>query len=344
MKKFLLVVAVILSVAMLASCVKEEDLAAVDPNSTEKIMLEVPSGSTAGDISKILEAKGLINSRGAFLYYLKKEKLSDQLKAGEYKLSKSMDIATISEVLSKGEVFSETVTVLIPEGYEFRMIVDKLVSELGIDRDKFIELANTHAFDYRFLKDLPEKGATKFRLEGYLFPATYTFEKGVSELEILTAMLDKFDSEFKDEYYAKASELGMSINEIVTMASIVEREGASLEEFPRIAGVFYNRRKDSMLFQSCATVQYVLEERKENLLYSDLENESPYNTYKNLGLPPGPIASPGAAALNAAINPEKNDYYFFVVSGNSDGKHVFSKTLDEHEAAKAEAYRKLDGE
>lgn len=341
MKKTVLIILLLLGLSLLTACVSEEALGAVDPSSTEMIIVEIPAGSTAADVSTILDEQGLLQSRGSFLHYLKKSELADAIKAGRYELSKSYDVPKIAEMITEGLVYVDTVTVLIPEGYEFRMIVDTLVQEMGIDRDKFVDLANNHSFDYRFI---PEMGDRKYRLEGYLFPATYEFKKGTDEIAILEAMLDKFDREFKPEYYDRAKELDMSVNEIITMASIVEREGASHEEFPKIAGVFYNRIHDGMLCQSCATVQYILEERKVDLLYSDLEIESPYNTYLHEGMPPGPIASPGLEAIKAALYPEEHNYYFFVVTGDKDGRHIFSETEEEHEEAKARAYEKLEEE
>lgn len=338
MKKLFLIMSFLMLISVLGACVSEESLEAVDPNSVEKVIFEIPEGSSAKDVSNLLKEAGLIKSSGSFIYYLKQEKISDQIKAGKYELGKSMDVETIAKKITSGEVFIDTVSILIPEGYEFRMIVDKLVDEMGLSKEKLIDLAENHEFNYKFLEN---KGSEKYRLEGFLFPATYSFEKKADELEVLTAMLDKFDSEFKEEYYTRTKELGLTVKELITMASIVEREGASLEEFPKIAGVFYNRVRDNIKFQSCATVQYILEERKENLLDSDTEIDNPYNTYKNFGLPPGPISSPGLNAIKAALYPEEHDYYYFVVSGDNDGKHIFSKTLEEHEAAATEAFKKL---
>lgn len=341
MKRLVFIILLLFSVALLSACVSEESLEAVDPASTEMIIVDIPSGSSANDVSTILDEQGLLQSRGSFLYYLKKNELVESIKAGKYELSKSYDVAKIAKMITEGQVYSEMVTVLIPEGYEFRMIVDTLAEEMGIDKEKFVDIANHHDFSYKFIPKLENR---KYRLEGYLFPATYEFKKGTDELTILDAMLRKFDREFQPEFYARAEELGMSVDEIVTMASIVEREGAAHEEFPKIAGVFYNRIHDGMMFQSCATVQYILEERKEDLLYSDLEIESPYNTYLYEGMPPGPIASPGLEALKAALYPEEHSYFFFVVTGDKDGRHIFSETEEEHEEAKARAYEKLEEE
>ncbi len=334
--KSIIILLALSCVFLFASCVSEPDLTAIDPNSTEMMIVEIPSGSTAKSISVILKDEGLLRSRGDFLYYIKKNKMGDQLKAGKYELSKSMDVETIAKKIASGEVYTDTVTVLIPEGYEFNMIANKLVEEMDIDKQNFIKLANNHKFEQKFMQYVPEyneDNGMKYRLEGYLFPATYTFKKDATELDILNAMLDRFDEEISDEYYKKLEESELSFAELITLASIVEREGASYDEFPTIAGVFMNRLKDDMLFQSCATVQYVIEERKPRLDGNDIQINNPYNTYKFAGLPPTPIACPGAVAIKAAFYPEEHDYYYFVVNGKEDGHHIFSKTLAEHNEA-----------
>ncbi len=323
-------------VFLLTACVSEEDMKALDPNSDEMIIFEVPAGSTAKRVAKDLKTEGLIKSNAAFVFYLKDNNLSEKLKAGKYELSSSMDIAAIAKKITDGDVYTETVKVLIPEGYEFNMIADKLVESMNIDKDKFIELANTYDFKQKFMEYLPEYDANsgvKYRLEGYLFPATYTFKKSATELDILNAMLDRFDKEITDEYYKKLENNEFDLAQTITLASIIEREGASYDEFPKIAGVFMNRVEKGMLFQSCATVQYIIEERKPRLSSSDIKIDSPYNTYKYAGLPPSPIACPGSVAIKSAFNPEQHDYYYFVVSGNNDGHHIFSKTLAEHNKA-----------
>ena len=145
-------------------------------------------------------------------------------------------------------------------------------------------------------------------------------------------MLERFDEVFKEEYYDRADELGMTIDEIVILASVVEREARVESDRPIISGVFHNRLDQGWKLESCATIQYILGERKPRLLYSDLEIESPYNTYMYSGLPVGPIASFGEASLKATLYPEETDYMFFVAK--DDGSHVFSRTLEEHNAAK----------
>lgn len=330
MKKIILISFLTILSVFFVSCNISEQGLAVDANDESYVDFEIYSGNTTKTIAKNLEEAGLIRSQWAFKEIVKENNFDGKLQAGKYKLSKSMDLSEIVKILGKGKVYIETTKVVIPEGYEFNMIVSKLVEQGLIDEEKFKQLANEYDFKYRFLSGINNKTN---RLEGYLFPATYNFEKGIDELGILKIMLDKFDSVFKDEYYDRADELGMSVNEIVTLASIIEREGAKSDEFPIISGVFHNRLKDRMLLQSCATVQYVIGERKPVLSNKDIKIESPFNTYKYEGLPPYPIASPGEMALKAALYPEDTQYYYFVVSGKGDNRHIFSKTLKEHEKA-----------
>ncbi|HOQ00530.1 MAG TPA: endolytic transglycosylase MltG [Acetivibrio clariflavus] len=196
---------------------------------------------------------------------------------------------------------------------------------------------NTEKFDYDFIAQIPER---ENRLEGYLFPDTYFFDPLSSDREIITKFLDNFDMKFKLDYYARAKELNMTVDEIITLASIIEKETALPEEKPIISSVFHNRlkSKDPSLrkLQTDATIQYILFKRdgkiKEKLTEADTKIDDPYNTYLYEGLPPGPICSPGLASIEAALYPEKTDYYYFVAKG--DGSHYFSKTLSEHEAAK----------
>ena len=168
-------------------------------------------------------------------------------------------------------------------------------------------------------------------MEGYLFPATYEIPNGMSAHDIIDLMLAAFDNQFKPEYYERATELGLTVDEVITMASIVERETDSGTERAKVAGVFYNRRNSGMKFQSCATVQYILGERKPVLSIADTQIDSPYNTYMYAGFPIGPICNPGTECIEAALYPEATDAYYFVLG--KDGSHIYSKTYEEHLAA-----------
>ncbi|WP_432665293.1 endolytic transglycosylase MltG [Wukongibacter baidiensis] len=303
----------------------------VDVNDSKDIIINIPSGASTSKIANILKKNDLIRNELYFRYISKQRKIGAKYQAGDYKLHKSMDTDQIIEKLINGEVYVETAKFTIPEGFELNQIVERLSnhSELNINKEKLLNILENEDFDFKFLKGIP-KG--KNRLEGYLFPDTYEVTKDSSEKDVILIMLNRFDKVFKEEYYERANELNMSIQDIITLASIIEREARVENERPIISGVFYNRLEKEMLLQSCATIQYVLGERKEKLTYKDLEIESSYNTYKNVGLPPAPIASPGESSIKAALYPDDTKYLYFVAKG--DGSHVFTKTYKEHLKAK----------
>ena len=222
---------------------------------------------------------------------------------------------------------------LIPEGYELRNIADALEEKGLIDRSRFEDELEKGKFDYDFINEISRK---KNRLEGYLFPATYEIEPGTGEHEIIDMMLKKFNDTVVPLY--KQSGSTYSLDEIVTMASLVEREAANDSERGKVASVFYNRLEKGMTLSSCATVQYILKERKTILSTSDTKIKSDYNTYINKGLPVGPIASPGEKSVRAALYPEKTDYLYFAAKADGSA-NVFSKTGEEH----METVKRLQG-
>jgi UPF0755 protein len=310
----------------------------LEPKNKEKgkeiIRIELPLGSSVDGIANQLEQNGVIKSARVFKIYSKLQDIGSKYRAGIYYLDSGMSIEEITEIIQHGKGFVEIVRFTIPEGYEVRMIVDKL-AELGLgESEKFHEIINNHEFDYDFLKDLPENAVP---MEGYLFPDTYEVYKAAKEEEIIKKMLDRFDDVFTKDYKKRAQELNMTINEVVTLASIIEREAKAEKELKVVSSVFHNRLKINMLLGSCATVQYIIKERKDVLLTKDLEVVSPFNTYKNPGLPPGPIASPGKKSIEAALYPDETDYLYFVAE--KDGTHYFSKTYDEH----LRAQRRING-
>jgi len=296
-----------------------------DMKNEKTIRITIPNGANSKKIAEILKQNKVIKNSMTFRIYSKTNSLDSKYKAGTYEFKNSMDVKVISEILQHGKGFVEIVKFTIPEGYEIRMIIDRLV-ELGLgDREKLNTLINEANFDYDFLKQIDRKEG---KLEGYLFPDTYEVYKSTGEQEIINKMLNRFNVIFNDEFKKRAAELNMSIDDVVTLASIIEREAKIEKDRKIISSAFHNRLKNNMLLQSCATVQYVLKERKEILLFKDLEVKSPYNTYKNPGLPPGPIASPGLKSIEAALYPDDTDYlYFFAID---DGSHVFTKTFKEH--------------
>jgi UPF0755 protein len=310
----------------------DEAAAPVDPTDDTPVTFEVPSGASTTRIAEDLKDAGLIKSMQVFKMKAKELEADGKMQAGTYRLSRAMDNRRILETLVSGDVYVETLKVTIPEGLELEEILVRL-EEAGLgSAETYRELLATASFEG---VDYLHRVNRDYLLEGYLFPATYTFEVGTGEKEVLTRMLRRFGEVFSAEDWAAIDESEMSLDQLVTLASIVEREAKRDDERATIASVFLNRLDISMPLQSCATIQYALGERKERLLYEDLEIESIYNTYQNAGLPPAPIASPGEASLRAALYPEETEYLYFVVSGKGDGSHVFSTNLNDHNRAKA---------
>lgn len=331
MKKItILIFLLVLPVLVFTACSFEKMKEATDPTSTEEIVITIPRGATTTSIGSILMENDLIRSEIIFKLTSKELEADGNMKAGDFKLSKSMNMTEIINKLVSGDVYLDTFTFTIPEGFEIRQIIDRLEAEGFINREVFMNELQNGVFSYKFIDMLDNRD----ELEGYLFPDTYEMKVGSTEYDIINKMLSRFDQIFKDEYYQRLEELGLSMNELITLASIIEREARAKEEFPLVSSVFHNRIQKGMLLQSCATVQYVLGERKERLTYADIEIDSPFNTYMNAGLPPAPIASPGVLAIESALYPEETDYLFFVVKKDGNGTHVFSRTLDEHNKAK----------
>lgn len=301
-------------------------LDAVSPgDGAETREIVIPKGSSVKSIAKLLKNENIIKNSLVFEVYCKANKMSDKLKAGRYSINNSMAVPEIVEVIASGKALVDTVKFTIPEGYNLVQIVEKLNS-LGVVSPENIQTAlEASRYKYAFIGQIPER---EKKLEGYLFPDTYEIYRDTTAEAIIDKLLQRFDTVFKEEYRNRAKELNMSIDQVITLASIIEREAKLDSERPRISAVFHNRLKKKMMLQSCATVQYLFKEQKEVLTYKDLEIESPYNTYKHAGLPPGPIASPGLKAIEAALYPENTDYLYFVAK--EDGSHVFTKTYSEH--------------
>lgn len=294
----------------------------------------VPNGANSVQIGQILDNEGVIQNAVVFRIYVSLNQFGNKLKAGEYEFNSHMSTQEVVDRLVKGETITESFT--IPEGFTVKQIADKLEQKGLINRERFMDLVDHGDFKYDFLKDVPA-GAN--RLEGYLYPDTYRITSKTTEKQIIDMMLERFSKEITPEYKAKAAEMSLTLHQAVTLASIVEREAQKNEERPKVAAVFLNRLKKNWKLESCATVQYALGTNKSRLLNQDLKVESPFNTYIHQGLPPRPIASPGKPSLDAAVNPAKVNYMFFVVF--EDGKHAFSNTLQEHNRNKAAYLNRL---
>lgn len=332
-KLAILVLLMVIALLIIFSILKIEQFKGpVEKNSSQYIVVEIKSNTGTSQIAQQLYDKGLIHNPTFFRLYVRNNGLDRSLKAGKYDLSPSMSLSEIVDRLQKGQV--NLISFTIPEGLTLEQIAASLERQGVADAQVFLKLAETGEFIFPWLDELPEG---PLRFEGFLFPDTYKIPEGFSESNIIQMMLDRFKEVFTEEYEAKMKELGMNIVEVVTLASIIEREIRKPEEQVIASAVFHNRLNRNMRLESCATIQYALGEVKEVLLYSDLEIASPYNTYRNDGLPPGPIAAPGQGAIYAALNPSGDDYLFFVAK--PDGSHHFSRTFKEHEQAKSKYLR-----
>lgn len=313
---------IIIAVAAMYTLYMGNESKPAEPGSKEYVTVTIPTGTGTSGIANILDQNKIIDNTGVFKLLSKSKGYDGKFKAGQYSLSPGMSMEEIMKILVSGK--AETVRFTIPEGYDIRRTTAKLSEEGLINLDTFAKEIESGQFNYEFLKGAP---AGPNRLEGYLFPETYEIFANANEHDIIDRMLYQFNKEFTDEYYARAEELGMSVRDVITLASIIEREARVPEDRPVIASVFYNRMKIDMPLQSCATVQYILGEQKPVLSIKDTQIESPYNTYLHPGLPPGPIASPGADSIKAALYPADTDYLFFLAKG--DGSHAFSSSYDQ---------------
>lgn len=300
----------------------------VKPKDT--VSIEVAQDDKLGDIAKELKNKGVIEYKSLFTFYASLKKFDvSKIQPGVYEVQKNMPYSILLSKVKKPVVLEarETVTVTIPEGYELWQIVDLLEEKKVCSKKDLMDTIQNHDFKHEFLKDVPKRDN---RLEGYLFPDTYQFYIEDNPVSVINKMLNNFDDRFDYEYYDRAKELKLSLDQVVTLASLIEREAASDKERGKVSAVFLNRLKSSEYpyLQSCASVQYILKERKPILSIEDTKIANPYNTYINKGLPPGPISSPGIASIKAALYPDDVPYLFFVAY--PDGATLFAKTYDEH--------------
>lgn len=334
MKKIFVVLALTIAASVVSAALAFNALTGpYDKGSTEYEIVDIPKGSYIGKAAGILHENRLIRSELLFRVVAKLEG-DPGIKAGRYKIFRSYSNSEILRLLEEGKVYNDSIAVTIPEGFEGYKIAERL-EKLGLaSKARFMELIeNPKEFESRitFIR-----GENLSSLEGYLFPDTYFFKKGTSEEDMIVEMLERFEDVYGQSYQKRQLEMGKSLNEIITMASIIEREAKKDSERDLVSAVFYNRLKIGQRLQSCATVQYILMERKQNLTDADIQIESPYNTYKYEGLPPGPIASPGKKSIEAALYPANVDYLYFVAK--KDGSHTFSRTYEEHLKAKAKNF------
>ena len=331
LKKSSCIIAAVVIILVLALCIGGGYyLYATQPeNLPEAVTITIPEGAGLNQITELLQEQNVIRSGFAFAMYVKQQDAATELRPGKYTFGPGeMEFADLLQQLLRGGIAENTTNITIPEGLTVEQTAEVLEKQGVVTKEEFLDYAANLDIPYDYIP----QGEDYNQLEGFLFPETYNILNIWGAEEIIDMMLEQFDQEFTQEYRERAEELGMDIYEVVTLASIIEREALYDSDRPIISGVFHNRLDIDMRLQSCATVQYVLGENKPVLTNADTSIDDPYNTYQYDGLPPGPIASPGRTSIEAALYPEETDYLYFLAM--PDGHHYFSKTLEEHNAAK----------
>jgi UPF0755 protein len=293
-------------------------------------MFKIEKGEGNGMVSENLKKANLISGKIYFYYYMQVNNLTGKILPGDYELSSKMTIPEIANIITHEQ--NKFLKLTFPEGWDSRKIAERL-SVNGFSESEFLDIVKNPSGDitknYSFFSLLPQKVS----LEGYLFPDTYFFSHKQDTGEVVKRILTNFDNKLTSEMRDEIKKQGKSLEDTITMASIIEREVKSDEDKKTVSGIFWNRIKNGQPLQSCATIAYILGESKKQYSFDDTRIESPYNTYLNQGLPPGPISNPGISSIEAAIYPRETLFNFFL-SDPETGKTVFSKTIEEHNANK----------
>lgn len=326
MKKLVLLTLCLILLISGCSKIEESLREPVDPNDTTMVEVVVNEGDSWSMVAEQLSDLELIASKGTLTGYVKEMNMQDALSVGTHQVSKSMNIEQIAAALSISVEGKEVVTITFQEGLTSEEIAALLQENGIISKEDFFKGIETLDLEYSFLEGVSREN----HLEGFLFPDTYEFYAQSDAATVLSKFLDRFARSWTEEYQKKASEWKMNAKQVMTLASIIEREARVRDEFFTISGIFHNRLDQDMKLQACSTVQYLLGERKPVLTLDDIAIESDYNTYLHEGLPPAPIANPGDLAIQAALFPEKSDYLYFVVDDPEVGNHLFAKSYEDH--------------
>lgn len=342
LSKALIYIAVVLLVSGLASyfiiTVANDVFAFVKADAQVEVV--IPEYATLDQIADELHEKQIIRYPKMFvLYTIVRGRDDANYKAGVYTVSPQQNFDQLYYTFVERKVTTMTeISVTIPEGYTIDDMIKLFVEDKGMGtREGFIDAIQNGVYDYWFIKELKVVNPNrKYRLEGYLYPDTYYFYKEWPEEKIIDKMLANFYSKFDIKYKQECEKAGMSVDDVVNLASIIQMEARAPADFTAVSSVFHNRLNSGYYgkkLESCATVQYVLPERKERLSNEDTKIDSAYNTYQNGGLPPGPISNPTLKAIRAALYPDQTQYYFF--QNDINGDLLFAKTLAEHNANRA---------
>ncbi len=340
---FLTALLIVVGVAAAAwQSVDEHILSPVAPGDETEVAFSVESGNSLTRVSKNLEGQNLIKSSTFFKYYCDFAGLGQKIQAGDYLIKRSMNMFEIADLLTTGDGHPLTTDITIIPGTTIETIAATL-KEKGIltDESEFLQICKTAegVSDYYFIADelkLSQASQRRYLLEGYLSPNTYEVYTNASALSIIQKLLSQTDKVFSAEWQARAEELNMTMDDVLTLASLIEKE-AKKADFAKVSAVFHNRLSSGMKLQSDPTIHYVTGERRMSLRSSDLAVESPYNTYRVTGLPAGPICNPSPEAINAALYPDEGyvaeKYLYFCSKDPNTGELHFSRTLEEHERA-----------
>jgi len=299
---------------------------APEPGSNKLVSFTVEKGEGAKEISVKLKSEGLLKHSSIFRIYVLLIGKSKKLQAGQYELSPSMSLSDIVKKFSKGKIIKEKITII--EGWNLKDIARYFQEKNISSQEEFLELTkNDFSQGISVLSDKPKD----LDLEGYLFPDTYEIIPGTSAKNIIKKILNNLDQKITPDLREEISRQKKSIFEIITMASLIEKEVSSFEDKKIVSGIFWKRIKTNTPLQSCASINYITGKNDRGALWQDIEIDSPYNTYKYRGLPLGPISNPGLESILASIYPEESDYWYYL--STPSGKTIFSKTFKEHSAA-----------
>lgn len=308
----------------------------LNAKSDKKIEVVIPNGSSNKEIGEILEKDKVIKSGMVFNYYTKFNNLTG-FQAGTYQFAASMALSEISKALKDGDVAEKEAQarITIPEGYDIDQIADVVAKKTSFSKNDFLTTISDNDFFQTLLTAYPnllqsaaEATDVRYRLEGYLFPATYNYYENMTLKELVASMVAKTDS-IMSKYYTQIKQKNLSVHEVLTLASLVEKEGVKEDDRKNIAQVFFNRIAADMPLQSDISILYSLGEHKEDVTIEDTQVDSPYNLYNNTGYGPGPFDNPSEQSIQAVLNPTANNYYYFVADMTT-GKVYFSATYDEH--------------
>ena len=339
--KPLIIISVVLVVVLVSMIygysqykIYQDEYQGTESTEGEDVVVVIPEGAATKQIAKILKEKGLIQFPSAFVKRVKESEYRGSLQPGEFTLNTGMSTQEMIEILGHVEKAKEIkATLTIPEGFSIEQIAKRVESEGLFTEEEFLDAVQENTYSYDFLDSIPEGANVTYRLQGFLFPATYDIYDDTMAHDLVDMMLKKFSEVYDADMRNQAVALNYTAFEMVTRASIVEREAKLDEERPIIAGVINNRLDEGMMLQMCPTVLYPITNGlydKSEVTYDDLEVNSLYNTYKYTGLPVGPICNPGQVSMEAVLNPAQHNYLYYHVDNEETGSHIFTETYQEH--------------